>query len=193
MGDHAEGGSEGCCVSPRGGVIKELRFPGGRLLTTEDLTLFSPDGTKTTIVALKIEKRENGVEVGFVEKTFHDGHLPFRDDPVLDEHGTIEAAMRVLSRHFRWEKMPEIEGGIDVWRRRAKRLEYLNLWIIVQWEGWNVAGIRWDERNYLAQTESGEMSLGTMALGAFKRRCERMRLKYHVCKKSNAKGEQIAP
>jgi hypothetical protein len=159
-------------------VTKELRFPGGRLLTTEGLTLFSPDGRKTTIVALKIEKKENGVEVGFVEETFHDGHLPFRDDPVLDEHGTVEAAMHVLSRHFWLEKMTEIEGGIDVWRRRAKRLEYLDLWIIVQWEGWNVAGIRWDERNYLAQTESGEMSLGKMELKTFVRRCTRLGLKY---------------
>jgi hypothetical protein len=134
LGHYAEGGPEGHFVSPRRvkPAIKELRpFPNVRLLTTEDLIVVSPDGTKTTLVAVKTETKENGVEVSIAEEPFQDGHLPFRD-AVLDKHGTVEAAMHVLSRHFRWEQMPEIEGGTPVWRRRAKRLEFLDLWIIAR-------------------------------------------------------------
>ena len=89
--------------------------------------------------------------------------------------------------------MTEIEGGTTVWRRRAKRLEVSDLWIIAHWVDWNVAGIRWDEHNYLAQTESGEMSLGKMEFKTFVRRCTRLGfINIRVMEKSNAKGEQIA-
>ena len=100
--------------------------------------------------------------------------------PFLIEHGTIEAAAHVLRRHFRWEQMstdPRIRNArLEL---KIKRYEDFDLWVIVQWEGWNVAGVRWDDRNYRAQ-EKNEVTLGKMALKTFVRRCTRLGLKYLV-------------
>lgn len=157
-------------------AIKELRSPNVRLRATEDLIVFSPEGT-TTFPAVKVENKGNVAEVSIVIET-RDGHLAFRD-AVLDDHGTIEAAIYVLSRHFRWEKITQTARfGTLVWKLKAKSFEDFDLYIIAYWEGWNAAGIRWDERNYLAQT--CEMSLGKMERKTFIQRCHRTGLKYRV-------------
>jgi hypothetical protein len=140
------------------------------------LIVFSPDGT-TTFPAVKVENKGNVAEVSIVIET-RDGHLAFRD-AVLDDHGTIEAAIYVLSRHFRWEKITQTARfGTLVWKLKAKSFEDFDLYIIAYWEDWNAAGIRWDERNYLAQT--CEMSLGKMERKTFIQRCHRTGLKYRV-------------
>ena len=110
--------------------------------------------------------------VSIVKETFEDGHLPFRD-VALDDHGTIAAAIRVLGRCFWWERATEIDGS-PVWRLRVRRYGDVGfeLFLIAHWVDWNAAGIRWDERNYLAQ--NCEMALGKMELKTFVRRCERL-------------------
>ena len=95
----------------------------------------------------------------------------------LDDHGTIEAAIRVLRRHFWWEKATEIDGS-PVWRLRVRRYGDVGfeLFLIAHWVDWNAAGVRWDEGNYLAQ--NCEMALGKMEFKTFVRRCTRLWLKY---------------
>jgi hypothetical protein len=154
-------------------VIKQLRpSPNVRLLTTEDLIVFSPEivefPERTTFPAVRVEDKGNGAEVSIGKETFKGWRLPFQD-VALDRHGTIEAARRVLGRCFWWERVTEIDGS-PVWRLRVRRYGDVGfqLFLIAHWVGWNAAGIKWDERNYLAQ--NCEMFLGKMDRDAFMRR-----------------------
>jgi hypothetical protein len=166
---------------------KQLFLPGGgQLLTDEELIVRSPNG-RTTFPALRIDYKGHGAfEVSFVRKRFEDnGHLPLRD-VAFDVHGRIEAAIRVLLRTARWKVVNHVApADTPLWKLCSRRWReaYFDLFVIVRWEEWNTSGIQWDERNLLAQKKSGEMSLGAMERDAFMRRCQRLRLKYRVCKK----------
>jgi hypothetical protein len=193
LGYYAEGGAEGRCISG-GGVkpaIKELRSPNVRLLTTEDLIVFSPEGT-TSFIAVKVENKGNGVEVSIVKET-RDGHLAFRD-AVLDDHGTIEAAIYVLSRPFRWEKITQTARfGTPVWELRMKRdYEDFDLFVIVHWADWNRDGIRWKKRHDLAGEKFPVLGC-RMKLKTFTRRSERLGLIYRLGKVKREKGNKTRP
>lgn len=151
---------------------KQLIFQGVRFVTAEDLILVSDEGT-ITVVAAKVE---NGKTLSIVKETFIDGHLQFHD-VALDEHGTIQAAIHLLRRCFRWEKIAQTARfNTPIWKLKAKRLEDFDLFVIAHWEGWNLTGVSWAERNYLAQTS--DMSLGKMECDTFERRCRRLGLRY---------------
>jgi hypothetical protein len=156
-------------------AIKQLVFTGFRLVTSVDLILVNEVERMITVMAVKVE---NGLKLSIVKVQFVDGHLKFRD-VILDEHGTIEAAISVLRRSFRWEKIGQMARfGTPLLRLKVKRIEDLDLFIIANWERWNESGVAWKERHYLAQ--SGEFSIGKMEPKAFVQRCTRMGLRYIV-------------
>jgi hypothetical protein len=174
---------------------KQLFLPGGvRLLTEEELIVRSPNGT-ATFPALWIEYKGHGAfEVSFVKRTFEDnGHLPLRD-VAFDVHGRIKAAIRVLIRTARWKVVNHVApADTPLWELRSRRWReaYFDLFVIVHWEEWNTSGIQWDERNFLPQTKSGEMSLGAMERDAFRQRCGRLSFEIPSLQKASIKVEHF--
>ena len=196
---HDDGRSDRFVGRPPPGAIKEFRFrPRNgageprhsgcscpeewtrevRLVTCEDLTVFSPQEGITECAAMRVEsgKDKSGkdrVAVSIGRESFN-GHIVFRD-LAFDAHGTIEAAIRVLRRRFWLKEIARTARGIPMWslqeekkNKGFEKRDCFDLFVITHWAEWNVRGILWKERNDLAQ--KSEVSLGTMSRGAFVRR-----------------------
>ena len=159
---------------------KQLLFKGVRLVTDEDLIFVSEEGT-ITVVAAKVE---NGKTLSIVRETFTDGHLEFLD-VAFDEHGTIEAVLRLLHRCFRWEKIAQTARfGTPIFKMKAKRTEDFYVFLLANWQTWNEKGFTWDERHFEAQ--ESDFGFGIMPLDTFQRRCERMGLKFLAVRNKTA-------
>jgi hypothetical protein len=157
-----------------------MRFPLRRvkLLTHSDLVVRTPFG-ETAFPAVRIEDKRCKKEVSLVWRRFK-WRVIFRE-VVLDEHGTIVAAINLLRKICGWKETGRVFPweDIPVWKPHERPYledDKFDLWLIANWEDRNEAGVLLDERFY--QALKNDISPYNKTFGAFDMNIRRLGLVY---------------
>jgi hypothetical protein len=146
-----------------------------KLLTHSDLVVHTLG--ETAFPAVRIEDKGCRAELSLVARQFS-RRVIFRG-VVLDEHGTIVAAINLLRKAFVWKETGRVFPWEDmpVWKlcdRRKPEDDNFDLWLIAQWKDWNEAGVLLADRFY--QALNNDISPRNMTFGAFDMNIRRLGL-----------------